>query len=342
MINYKFYTKNSNIKQLIEKNTPYKLFEIFEKSFSKIPYVDQIETTNFCNMKCKMCPRFENMDRKISVMDNNLFKKIIDELSYFEKIKQKNNINKLDFFKTKNSQLIWDWNIYDIFDLRLHHFWAPLLDPYIVDRVKYINQKSNFWTQLSETITNISIEKATELFKNNLSRLIVAFDWTNAEEFEYNRWAKIKFDMEVQKLKKIIKIKKEWWYKTQLDLQVIDLKTTNVQKFIQYWEQYDEINILHKSFFPYPDIDYSIGNIDYSEFSSECTMPYSWVSILVDWRVVSCCADYNWENILWDLNCQTLDEIRNGEKFKNFRKKFVLNLFDENSLCKRCWYYIYN
>lgn len=195
MLDYTFYEKLPNIWELYKSNKLAKedLFNLFEKKFSTIPYVDQIETTNFCNMKCKMCPRYKNMTRKIEVMDMNLFKKIIDELNYIEIEKRENGLD-INNFNPKNNQLIWKWNKFDIFDLRLHHFWAPFLDPYLIERVKYINEKSLFWTQLSESVNNITIEKVEDLFRNNLGRLIIAIDWVNSQDFKENRWVDINYD----------------------------------------------------------------------------------------------------------------------------------------------------
>ncbi len=343
MLDYSFYEKIQNIWELYKLNflSKEELFNLFEENFSNIPYIDQLETTNFCNMRCKMCPRYKYMTRKIKIMDMSLFKKIIDELNYIEIEKRKKWINP-NIFLPKNNDLTWDWSKFDIFDLRLHYFWAPFLDPYLIDRVRYIKEKSLFWVQLSESINNITISKAEELFKLGLNRLIIALDWLNWKEFEDNRWIAIDYNKEIEKIKEIISVKLENSYKTHIDIQVINLKSIDTQKFINYWIWIDWVNILLKDFFPYPGINTDLWKIDISSFSKECSFPYTSLAILANWKVVSCCADYNWENILWDLNKENLYDIWHSNKYKDFRKNFIYNTFDSNSLCKRCWYYPFN
>ena len=49
------------------------------------PQVSAIESTNYCNLKCIMCPRGEPdlMKRPLGTMDSSLFQKILDEAEFF-------------------------------------------------------------------------------------------------------------------------------------------------------------------------------------------------------------------------------------------------------------------
>ena len=70
----------------------------------------RIETTNICNAHCIMCPR-EKLDREKGTMSIDLFKKIIDEVK--------------------------DYGVESVF---LGGFGEALLDPYMVERVRYVKQ----------------------------------------------------------------------------------------------------------------------------------------------------------------------------------------------------------
>ena len=43
-----------------------KLIKLWEEFRSKEPIIYNIETTNNCNMRCKMCPRTTKMTRRIT------------------------------------------------------------------------------------------------------------------------------------------------------------------------------------------------------------------------------------------------------------------------------------
>ena len=45
----------------------------------KKPHVFNVETTNYCNMTCVMCPRTTLMTRKNEWIDNEVFEKVLDQ-----------------------------------------------------------------------------------------------------------------------------------------------------------------------------------------------------------------------------------------------------------------------
>ena len=74
MFDIDFYMKVSDLNQEIihgyKKNKKY-LYDKLEEFRSKNPFVYNIETTNACNMKCKMCPRTTMMTRPIKTLDKD-------------------------------------------------------------------------------------------------------------------------------------------------------------------------------------------------------------------------------------------------------------------------------
>jgi radical SAM protein with 4Fe4S-binding SPASM domain len=343
MIDYEFYRKvNEERLQLLhsKKLTPSECFELIEQSRSDLPYIDQIETTNNCNLRCRMCPRTKSMSREIiKAMPMGLFVKIIDELERIEKEKLKRGISISDFFSNPPPSLVWPGSEFDVLDLRLHHFGAPLLDPLIIERVQYINEHTSFGAQLSETVINLKLKKVELLFKYKLKRLLIALDGTNAKEFETNRGVSINFEREVEKIKAIANLKIEGRHSTVVQLQLIQLDSAKAEKFESMWREVHGISVHYKPFFPYPDIDHSIGSAEDSVFSKTCRIPHVSITVLADGRVVPCNSDYNGEEVFGDLKTQTIREVWNGQEYRNFRKKFIYNQFNKESLCNRCGYY---
>src|SRR5204863_9196109 len=56
-----------------------------EAVLRNLPDVFAIESTNYCNIKCIMCPRGEpdSMTRSVGHIDNAWFKKILDDAVFF-------------------------------------------------------------------------------------------------------------------------------------------------------------------------------------------------------------------------------------------------------------------
>ena len=46
----------------------------------KRPHVFNVETTNYCNMTCVMCPRTTLMTRKNEWIDDKVFEQVIDQV----------------------------------------------------------------------------------------------------------------------------------------------------------------------------------------------------------------------------------------------------------------------
>ena len=56
------------------------VYQMFSKFRNPTPVVYNIETTNACNMKCKMCPRTTMMTRPVETMNFETFSNIVDQI----------------------------------------------------------------------------------------------------------------------------------------------------------------------------------------------------------------------------------------------------------------------
>src|SRR3989339_220881 len=83
MIDIKYYMETHELKCSIMNGGVYdqaELIEQFEKARRKEPVLFNIETTNACNMKCKMCPRTTMMTRSVDTIDQATFEKIVNQI----------------------------------------------------------------------------------------------------------------------------------------------------------------------------------------------------------------------------------------------------------------------
>ncbi len=79
MYDVDFYMKSHPIVKKLEngENLPMRdVMNTFESYRSKDPIIYNIETTNACNMRCKMCPRTSRMTRDITFLEEDIYEDI--------------------------------------------------------------------------------------------------------------------------------------------------------------------------------------------------------------------------------------------------------------------------
>ncbi len=119
------------------------------------PYLFQVELTNFCNLKCPMCPH-DLMTREVGYMDFELFKDIVGQV------------------KSTNP------------DLRLHHMGESLFHKDVADFIRFANSRG-LETILSSNATTLTENKIRELIDAQLSWLYISFDGASAATYEQFR-----------------------------------------------------------------------------------------------------------------------------------------------------------
>ena len=77
--------KNKIISNKLESNQIKTIEYELEAIRDKKPTIFNIETTNYCNMKCVMCPRTIYMTRKNIWIDDQLFEKMLDKVKVYDK-----------------------------------------------------------------------------------------------------------------------------------------------------------------------------------------------------------------------------------------------------------------
>ena len=164
MLDINFYMKFDQIIEEIEKKKitdKEHLFDRLEDIRSKEPVIYNIETTNRCNMRCKMCPRTTMMTRKIEDIDKEIFLKVVDQIEphsaedwnkwkgYCEKkygIKEDDEASENHFFLYIISKVI-----------QLHGYGDPLLDKNMHEYVKILHDRG-FYSYFSCNPANINLE----------------------------------------------------------------------------------------------------------------------------------------------------------------------------------------
>jgi MoaA/NifB/PqqE/SkfB family radical SAM enzyme len=73
-----------------------------------------------------------------------------------------------------------------------------------------------------------------------------------------------------------------------------------------------------------------------SRFPTSCLLPFTWLNVLWDGRVILCCHDWGPRDIVGDLSTQTLDEVWNGEAINHYRHLLWSDAIPDSRVCRDC------
>ena len=120
------------------------------------PYVIIVETGNICNLRCPLCPtglREKGVDRKFVGFDD--FRKIIDRFSSYA------------------------------YEITLHNWGEPFLNPDILKMIKYCSDK-NLGTNLSSNLNKFPFN-AEDLITSGLEYLVISLDGATQDVYSKYR-----------------------------------------------------------------------------------------------------------------------------------------------------------
>ena len=327
MIDINFFMKIHELKQKIMREDSFGrkyIFDEFEKHRSRAPVIYNIETTNACNMNCEMCPRTTMMTRGIETLDQKTFENIVDQITPFsakewktwesfveEKYKiAPNEMSENHFFLYIIPKVI-----------QLHGYGDPLLDKRMADRVKILSEKG-FSTYFSCNPANIDINKNLEMFDNGLDYIKYSIETVDDVLHKKIRGKASDFSESYKRILKLLEEKEKHNYKITVVITMLDLHRSN---------QRDEFDKLSKAFEGL-DVYIYLKSQDQQwyqnkyegtnsvHWSEVCQHPWMSMTIKSNGEAAMCMEDFNNEIILGDARKESLYEIWNGEKYKQFRK----------------------
>ena len=78
------------------------------------------------------------------------------------------------------------------------------------------------------------------------------------------------------------------------------------------------------------------NDLAFNKIKEFCSYPFYSLGVLANGDVTPCCTFYGTKLIIGNIHKQTLQEIWDGEKIKEFRKQIIFKEF--NPICKKCLY----
>ncbi len=326
MFDIEFYMKVYDLKKRLmsgEKMERSYLVEQLESFRSKDPVVYNIETTNACNMRCEMCPRTTIMTRPIETMQPELFKKVIDQLKPFsaEQLSRWENFAATKYGIQKNDMSENHYFLYVIPRvIVLHGYGDPLLDKNMPQYVKWMTEKG-LESYFSCNPANINMERTIETFENGLGYVKYSIESVDDLRHKEVRGNASNFTQSYKNILKLLELKAQRNYKTTIVITMINLnKPWQQDEFARLKEAFKDLDVYvylkSQDQQWYEDNKNTTQSIHWLEF---CQFPWSSMTVKSNGESVECVEDFNNEIILGDAKTQSLYDIWNGEKYKQFR-----------------------
>jgi radical SAM protein with 4Fe4S-binding SPASM domain len=319
-------------KQNIEKE--------LEKLRSKSPTIFNIETTNYCNMKCVFCARTIYMERKNIWINDELFEKMLDhvvvhdnkELNAFWKwLKDDANFDPSEvsengfYFSVVSKCLI------------LHGYGEPFLDKFLIKRLNAC-KKRGIPTYFSCTPATMTVEKAEKAMEAGLTVLKFSLDAMDDEKIKSIRGKRATYNEAIEKIHKLLEIKKKRGFKTILVPCMIAINNDAQDKkmhqnFMNFWKGKDVFAYVKSqdNRWLFEEDKKLENNSHYAK--QYCEYPWTSSTIMAEGNVVPCTQISNNEIVLGNVNKNSLKEIWNGKNYEDLRKMHVTGNFPKGHKC---------
>ena len=277
----------------------------------QLPKKIHIETVLGCNSRCIMCPNAQEKTVPINIMDETLFKRIVDQIIDLSSIKS----------------------------IKLSLNGETLLDKKLVDRIKYIKSKKNIRVTFNTNASLLNRSLSKKIIESGLDR--INFHVSGFGRENYN---KIMAGLDFEKVKSNIltfqELVKSENRKIITAIKFVILKENRsvLPQAKKYWQSRgflfrpDSLDNRLDSLKAYNDLNFEQSNHD----MSACPLIFDHLFIRYNGDVVSCWSDWYGKRIFGNLMKQSIEEIYNTNKFKKLRKEHTKNKLTSNSICANC------
>lgn len=327
MFDIHFYMKAHDLAQRMLKSEKFErdyVVNQFETFRRKEPVVYNIETTNACNMRCKMCPRTTKMTRKVETLSKEVFLNVINQLRPWTKDEWSNweKFVKDNYKIEKEEQSENNFFLYIIPKvIQLHGYGDPLLDKNMAEYVRLLTGKG-FYSYFSCNPANINMNATVNMFENGLSYIKYSIESVDDKKHKEIRGEASDFTGSFNKIVELLNIKAKHNYKTTIIITMLDLNNKwqkeEFQKLEEVFKGLDVYVYLKSEDQQWYRKDFhGTKSVHWSEI---CKHPWMSMTIKSNAEATMCMEDYNNEIILGNVKENSLYEIWNGEKYNKFRQ----------------------
>jgi len=273
-----------------------------------------IEPTNRCNLRCRMCPR-RDLTRPVGEISMKLFDKLAQEISRHAPA-----------------------------EVRLHKDGEPLLNPQIFDLIDHIK------TVAPSTLLNMDTNallldeaKAEKILDSKLDVLLFSVNAATAETYKKVRGS-TKFNQVIANIERFLKMRKERryvWPRVKVQLIVMRDTKDEIGLFKEQWGPH-EVDVLLIPAINWGGHRPHVGSLmQMPSRRYPCTFLWNSFSINWDGKVSFCNVDFDHLGVIGDVNNQSIEEIWKGPELARYRQLHKQGRWHEIELCRECNYWAY-
>lgn len=285
--------------------------QLLESKCPPVPFVDQVELTNNCPMRCRYCPRGTpgGISRTTGFMSLGLFRNLLRQLPSAQSAYR---------------------------PLELHHLGESLLHPQVDDFVREASQHG-IATEMSVNPSLLTPALSARLVEAGIGRLVLSLDGMDEETLQGLRGPAAKFSAAESHINALLSHVAARPSPPRVVIQMLDLQRNRHQRdlLIERWGRtgLPSVSVLIK---PLDGPDPDSGSRNTEPLTYLCTYPFRSVVVLWDGRVVPCCRDADAHYVLGNLEQETLAGLWSGEQARALRSTHLEQNASPGHLCAQC------
>lgn len=278
----------------------------------EVPFVDQIELTNHCPMRCGFCPRGipGRMQRPTGFMDLALFQRLLSQLNPRQREDR---------------------------PLELHHLGESLLHPQLPTFVA-LARAQGLQAELSVNPSLLTPDRMRALLDAGIARLVLSLDALNDQTLVQIRGPAARYSHAEANIAALLsEVAKRGDAAPQIVVQMI-AQSANQHEQRAFVSRFNSTGLptVRAYLKPLDGPDPCDRHAQTEPLSYLCTYPFRSVVVLWDGRVVPCCRDDDAHAVLGDLRQQTLAQIWSGPAARELRRHHRSGQFPDGHLCQSC------
>jgi len=278
---------------------------------STAPLHVDVETTDACNLRCRMCIHGLGGVKDTGFIDPELAYKVIDECGRL-----------------------------GVYSIKFNFRGEPLLHESLVDFVSHAKKRRIMEVQFNTNGLITNEMRSASLVNAGLDRIIFSVDGATKETYENIRIGG-SYDKLISNIDAFLEIKRRKGL-TKPAIRVQMVKYYGAEKeekeFVKLWNEkgVDNIAVIEKQ-----DRDvkngYPLKNGKRPIGRAFCEQPWQRLNVNRDGKVLMCCGDWERKSVVGDLRRQTLEEIWKSEIMREMREKIRSGRLDEIPACRTCF-----
>ena len=332
MFDIGFYMRVTPLRKRLEAGEhcePEALFELLESYRNPVPVVYNIETTNACNMRCRMCPRTTMMTRAVEALDRAAFVRVIDQLAPVDPVlwaewtafAQREYGVAPDRRPSENHFFLYVIPR----AIQLHGYGDPLLDEHMADYVALLTERG-FESYFSCNPANIDRDAMERMMENGLTYIKYSIESTDDERFKSIRGERSNYTESYRDIDYLLSLKADRGLSTTVVITMLDLNFEDQEAEFEHLRAAfagKDVYLYLKSEDQqwYREDYHGTQSIHWREI---CKHPWMSMTVKSNGEAAMCMEDFNNEIILGDVRRESLASIWNGDRYRQLRWDHLL------------------